>query len=74
VKDSVTWSEKFYQALKRDISEWYDKHTPDQPDYKAVHLAILQNLYRYERFDSCENLEAERAAFLTEVHEAVWGS
>ena len=69
----MTWEDKFYRSLKRDIATFYDENFPNNGDYKAVHLAMLANMYNYERFDTCDDIAEERAVFLTEVSEAVWG-
>ena len=63
-----------YERMKQDIIEWYEKHYfSDRFDIVPVHLDALYHMYNPARFLSCADLEAEKIAFLTEVHASVWG-
>ena len=64
----------FYERIRRDVIEWYAEHyISDQTDIVKVHLDALHARYNPARFLSCADLEAEKIAFLTEVHASVWG-
>ena len=63
----------FYESMKRAIEKHYDELFPGEPNYKEDHLDALHRMYNPARFISCGNLEEEKAKFLSEVHESIWG-
>ena len=63
-----------FEQMKKAVTAHYDKYFPPGSSYKKDHLDALHRMYSFERFDTCDDLEKERIAFLTEVHESVWGA
>ena len=58
-----------YLKLERDIRTWYSEQHPNQETFVELHVKELHDYYYInpERFKDCEDMEAERAKFLTEL-------
>jgi len=56
-----------YRKFEQDIRNWYSENQPRQETLVEMHIDELHNYYDPSRFRDCENIEAERIEFLTEL-------
>ena len=59
------------KRLKHDIEKHYDEFMPHAPMLKVRHIMYLERFYDRSRFANCEDLDSERARFLSELQEMV---